>query len=119
MATETTSQGRPANQAETQRQIRTEQRREPFDGRVVQPGDHQLRDMTPAADETKGSLKTTEFWIYIAMVVAVLIASKVIGSSTAAHGDYFRADKAWGLVTLLTIGYLVSRGLAKAGSPRR
>jgi len=26
------------------------------------------------------------------------------------------ADKAWFYVTLLTIGYMVSRGLAKAGS---
>jgi hypothetical protein len=32
------------------------------------------------------------------------------------HDDYFRADSAWFLVVLLTIGYLVSRDLAKAGS---
>jgi len=32
------------------------------------------------------------------------------------HDDYFRADRAWFYVVLLTIGYLVSRGLAKSGS---
>ena len=30
--------------------------------------------------------------------------------------DYFAADKVWLYITLLTIGYMVSRGLAKAGS---
>ena len=29
---------------------------------------------------------------------------------------HFAADKAWWFITLLTVGYLVSRGLAKAGS---
>jgi hypothetical protein len=31
-------------------------------------------------------------------------------------GDYFTADDAWRYITALTIGYMVSRGLAKAGS---
>jgi hypothetical protein len=29
---------------------------------------------------------------------------------------YFRADKAWWYITLLTIGYMIARGLAKSGS---
>jgi len=29
------------------------------------------------------------------------------------------ADKAWLYITLLTIGYLISRGLAKSGSNHR
>ncbi|MEU7570121.1 hypothetical protein [Micromonospora sp. NPDC049240] len=33
-----------------------------------------------------------------------------------AGGDYFRADRAWLYVTMLTIGYLVGRGLAKSVS---
>ena len=36
--------------------------------------------------------------------------------ATHAHIDYFRADKAWFYIVLLTIGYVVSRGLAKSGS---
>jgi hypothetical protein len=65
--------------------------------------------------ETKASFKTTELMVYIASVAGVLIASAVVGT-THAHVDYFRADKAWFYIVLLTIGYLVSRGLAKSGS---
>ncbi|HET9079192.1 MAG TPA: hypothetical protein VFO01_01550 [Trebonia sp.] len=65
--------------------------------------------------ETKASFKTTELMVYIAAVVGVLVASAAVGT-THAHADYFRADKAWFYIVLLTIGYLVSRGLAKSGS---
>jgi uncharacterized membrane protein len=65
--------------------------------------------------ETKASFKTTELMAYIAAVVGVLIASAAVGT-THAHADYFRADKAWFYIVLLTIGYVVSRGLAKSGS---
>jgi hypothetical protein len=46
-----------------------------------------------------------------------LIASGLVGE-TAGQGDPFLADKAWWYVTLLTFGYMISRGLAKA-RPRR
>ena len=36
--------------------------------------------------------------------------------TTGAHADYFRADKAWFYIVLLSLGYMVSRGLAKSGS---
>jgi hypothetical protein len=65
--------------------------------------------------ETKASFKTTELMVYIAAVVGVLVASATVGT-THAHVDYFRADKAWFYIVLLTIGYVVSRGLAKSGS---
>jgi hypothetical protein len=52
---------------------------------------------------------------YIAAVAGVLAASAAVGT-THAHADYFRADKAWFYIVLLTIGYVVSRGLAKSGS---
>ena len=65
--------------------------------------------------ETKASFKTTELMAYIAAVVGVLFASAAVGT-THAHVDYFRADKAWFYIVLLTIGYVVSRGLAKSGS---
>jgi len=41
------------------------------------------------------------------------------GADNGNGSDYFAADKAWLYITLLTIGYLVSRGLAKAGSHTR
>ena len=71
----------------------------------------------PAA-ETKPALKTTEFVVYVLAVVGVLLASALVGD-TEGRGDVFLADQAWFYVTLLTIGYMVSRGLAKAGSSAR
>ena len=65
--------------------------------------------------ETKDGYKTTEFMAYVAAVVAVLLASYLVGTNDN-HADYFRADKAWFYITLLSIGYMVSRGLAKSGS---
>jgi hypothetical protein len=60
--------------------------------------------------ETKASYKTTEFLAYIAAVVGVLVASRLVDVSD------FGAQEAWFYVTLLTIGYMISRGLAKSGS---
>jgi len=65
--------------------------------------------------ETKSSFKTTELVAYVLAVLGVLLASQLVGTGDG-HEDYFRADRAWFYVVLLTIGYLVSRGLAKAGS---
>lgn len=65
--------------------------------------------------ETKSSFKTTEMVFYVLAVVGVIIASYLV-KHTAGHTDYFRADKAWFYIVLLTIGYLGSRGLAKSGS---
>jgi hypothetical protein len=59
-------------------------------------------------DETKVSLKTTELWVFVLAVVGVLYAAN--------EADNFAADQAWTLVAALTIGYMISRGLAKAGS---
>lgn len=68
-------------------------------------------------EETKPSYKTTELIVYVLAVIGVLIASYTVGDGSANDGaDYFAADKAWWYITLLTIGYMVSRGLAKAGS---
>ena len=69
----------------------------------------------PLSTETKSSFKTTEFWLYVLAVVGVLIASYVV-KTTGSHADYFRADRAWFYVVLLTLGYLGARGLAKSGS---
>ncbi|MFL6136634.1 MAG: hypothetical protein ACJ74O_02410 [Frankiaceae bacterium] len=74
--------------------------------------------------ETKSAFKTTEFFVYVASVIAVLIASAVVGDDSSANassasgtaGDYFRADRAWLLITILTVGYMLARGIAKSGS---
>ena len=71
-------------------------------------------------DETKPSFKTTDLIVYVLAVAGVLIASAVTGDAGAENGgDIFAADKAWWFITLLTIGYMVSRGLAKSGSRSR
>lgn len=61
--------------------------------------------------ETKASYKTSELVIYIIAVLGVLIASAV-----ADEASDFGAQEAWWYITLLTVGYLLSRGLAKSGS---
>ena len=75
-------------------------------------------DQAPArrrtTSETKSAFKTTELVVYLVSVVGVLVASAVVDN--AQDGQGFNAQQAWFLVTLLTIGYLISRGLAKSGS---
>jgi hypothetical protein len=63
--------------------------------------------------ETKASFKTTEFFAFLAAVVGVLIAAGVVDE---ANNGGFGAKQAWLYATILTVGYMVSRGLAKAGS---
>jgi hypothetical protein len=67
--------------------------------------------------ETKAAFKTTEFMAYVVVLVGLLIAGAATKASNYAGGhDAFRADRVWLYATILTIGYMVSRGLAKAGS---
>ena len=74
--------------------------------------------MQAPGTETKQSFMTTEFWIYAAAVAAVVIAAFWRG--TTANGlNLNNPGQAWFFITLLTLGYLGSRGLAKAGSPKR
>jgi hypothetical protein len=60
--------------------------------------------------ETKSSYKTTELIAYVASVLGVLIAAAMTDRSD------FGTQEAWFYVSLLTIGYMISRGLAKSGS---
>ena len=109
-AASTRPMNRPMNDPQNPAQMRdmqTQQMPVMHDGR--------RNDMQAPGTETKQAFKTTEFWIYLIAVAAVLGASQVVGRNTTGV-DIFRADNAWFLVTLLTLGYLGSRGLAKAGS---
>ena len=65
------------------------------------------------ATETKASFKTSEFFAFVAMVIGVLIAAGVVDE---ANNGGFGARQAWLYVTILTVGYMISRGLAKSGS---
>jgi len=57
--------------------------------------------------ETKTYSKTSEFWVWAITVVAVLVAALLI--------EDFGPDRAWSLATYASIGYMISRGLAKSG----
>ena len=59
-------------------------------------------------NETKPSFKTTELAVLVAAAIGVLIA--------AAVDDSIDARLAWILVTALACAYMLSRGIAKAGS---
>lgn len=85
------------------------------DGASALTGAHSDTAPVRHSTETKASFKTTELIVYVLAVIGVLIASYAVKTGDH-HIDYFRADKAWFYIVLLTIGYMVSRGLAKSGS---
>jgi hypothetical protein len=62
-------------------------------------------------DESRWGVLTGEFWTTLVVIVATLIA--------AAVADNFDAPRAWWIVGVVASAYIVSRGLAKAGTPHR
>jgi hypothetical protein len=92
--------------------------------RTGAPNDHGVADGQPArvtarrGGETKAFYKTTEFMVFIVATIGVLLASYLV-QATDGRDDYFRADTAWLYVVILSVGYMVSRGLAKSGSRHR
>jgi hypothetical protein len=79
-------------------------RREPEGYRAEALGER----ATGLHDETKWSLLTTEFWAMLVVIVAILIATAV--------SDSLNDTRGWLLVTVVATGYIVSRGIAKAGT---
>lgn len=73
------------------------------------------RTPTRLATETKMAPKTTEFFAYLAMTAGVLIAGLVTKAGDG-HDDRLNAHDTWLYVSLLTVGYMLARGLAKSGS---
>lgn len=77
------------------------------------------RGVARLSTETKHAFKTTEFWAMVAVIAGILIASAIIGEgdgTASADEDAFPAVRAWLYVAIVAVGYMVSRGLAKAGS---
>ena len=63
--------------------------------------------------ETKASFKTTEFFAFLVVLAGILVSAAVVDES---NNGGFGAKQAWLYATILTVGYMVSRGLAKSGS---
>ncbi|HEX6027132.1 MAG TPA: hypothetical protein VFZ00_34350 [Solirubrobacter sp.] len=80
---------------------------------IDRTGAHRESPARRRATESKASFKTTEFFAYIAVLVSLLIAAAVTDEANAGG---FGAQQVWLYVTVLTVGYMVSRGLAKSGS---
>jgi hypothetical protein len=76
---------------------------------------HAIADRAPVrrSTETKSAFKTTEMIAYVVATAGVLIAAMVVDQ---ADGGGLGAKQAWLYVTVLTVGYMISRGLAKSGS---
>ena len=103
-------------------------------------GQTRTRPVRRLATETKQAFKTSEFWAMVGLIVAILVSAAVINGGDngtdefiayvamvagvliaaavvdEADGGGLGAKQAWLYVTILTVGYMVSRGLAKAGS---
>lgn len=73
---------------------------------------------TRLTDETKPAFKTTEFIVYIATVLGILIAGALIKGSEDGT-DEFMSPQVWTLITVAGVGYMLSRGIAKSGSRHR
>ncbi|WP_369140087.1 hypothetical protein [Modestobacter versicolor] len=69
-----------------------------------------------SSTETKSASRTTEFIAYAAAVLAVVITALAVDADGRGGADPFGAETALRYLALLTIGYVVARGLAKSGS---
>jgi hypothetical protein len=70
--------------------------------------------LTRLSTETKASFKTTEFIAYVIILIGMFIAAAVTDNGDDGQG--FGADQVWLYATILTVGYMIARGLAKSGS---
>ena len=66
--------------------------------------------------ETKQAFKTTEFWAMVGVIVAILVSAAAIKGGDSGGTDEFIARNAWLYVSIVAAAYILSRGLAKAGS---
>jgi hypothetical protein len=74
---------------------------------------HRVRTARRLVTETKASFKTTEFFAYLVVLAGILVSAAIVDES---NNGGFGAKQAWLYATILTVGYMVSRGLAKAGT---
>ncbi len=73
---------------------------------------HQFGDVEVSTGRQSAYI-TIELILYLLASIGIFITAAVIDESESGQG--FGASEAWFYVTLLTVGFLISRGLAKAG----
>src|SRR5688500_16991331 len=82
-------------------------------GQVGGPADtHQFGDVQVSTGRQSAYL-TIELILFLLASIGIFITAAVIDESGSGQG--FGASEAWFYVTLLTVGFLLSRGLAKLG----
>jgi CBS domain-containing protein len=67
--------------------------------------------------ETKPFFTTSEFWVWLITIICIVVAGAVVGNGD--HHDVLRANLVWILFTAVSISYIVSRGISKAGTKYR
>jgi hypothetical protein len=63
--------------------------------------------------ETRRSMATSEFYVFLLTAIAVLFFTYESGM------DSLSRQEGWQMITVLAAAYMVSRGLAKAGTVER
>lgn len=83
---------------------------DPLDPGQRNDGDtHNLGDLQISTGRGSADI-SIELILYVLAVLGVFITSAIVDEDT---GPGFTASQAWFYVTLLTVGFLISRGLAK------
>ena len=82
----------------------------------AEPGTRSLGRVSRLKTETKQAFKTTEFWAMVGVIVAILVSAAAIKGGDSGGTDEFIARNAWLYVSIVAGAYIISRGLAKAGS---
>jgi hypothetical protein len=99
------------NRGRTDRDIddRNDDRRGPLEWAQGVPADRPPRGFLDRRRfvETKWSFRTTELLAMVLTVVGILVAASQTADLDARY--------AWTLVTAVAVGYMISRGIAKAG----
>ena len=80
-------------------------------GQTAGPADtHEFGDLQVSTGNQSAYI-TIELILYLLASIGIFITAAVIDESESGQG--FGASEAWFYVTLLTVGFLLSRGLAK------
>jgi hypothetical protein len=90
--------------------LTTTRRNDQMDGSTDHDRDDRDEIVVIEPSEARRSFATSELYIYLIAVAALLFFTYESG------GDSLSRQEGWQYATALTIGYLLSRGLAKAGS---